>query len=404
MRFLLINQFFVPDAAPTGQLLAHTAQALAEQGHSVRVICARAPYATGGSHDSQIPGVDVQRLACASFGHGAAARLVSYASFYAGVLRHALCGPRPDVVFTLTTPPLLSLAGALAQRLRGAQHVIWEMDLYPDVAVALAVLAQGSFVERAIGALADFSRRHSDGVIVLGPCMRDRLLARGIPPGKLRVAENWVDGALFSPRPFPPHSPLAILYSGNFGLAHDADTIAGAMARLGDPARFRFVFAGGGPRRAALQARCRAQGMGNVSFIPYQDHENLDRHFGSCHAGLVTQNPATCGALVPSKTYAFLAAGRPFIFIGPRGSTAARLVGRHACGWQIDAGDVPALESLLNLLAARPDMVRAAGARARRAFLSSYDRPAGVSRILEILTAPRPEAEPAMTSVPATSL
>jgi len=394
----------VPDAAPTAQLLAHTAQALAEEGHSVQVICARAPYAAGGARDSAIPGVSVHRLACASFKHGHAARLVSYASFYAGVLRHALCGPRPDVVLTLTTPPLLSLAGALARRLRGAQHVIWEMDLYPDVAVALSVLPPGSFLERAIGSIADFSRRHSDGVIVLGPCMRDRLLARGIPAAKLSVAENWVDGSLFPPRPFPPQFPLAILYSGNFGLAHDADTIAGAMARLGDPARFRFVFAGGGPRRAALETRCRAQGMGNVSFLPYQDPEDLARHFGSCHAGLVTQNPATCGALVPSKTYAFLAAGRPFVFIGPRGSTAARLVERHGCGWHIDAGDVPALESLLNLLAARPDMVRAAGARARQAFLDSYDRPSGVARILRILTAAGAQAEPAMTSVPAASL
>jgi glycosyltransferase involved in cell wall biosynthesis len=271
--------------------------------------------------------------------------------------------------------------------LRGAQHLIWEMDLYPDVAVAVGVFAPGCLLDRVVGALADFSHRVADGVIALGPCMADRLAVRRIPGEKTYVVENWVDSTKIAPRPAPVNLPLVVLYSGNLGLAHDVDTIAGAMVQLADPAHFRFVFAGGGARRPALEARCQADGIRNACFLPYQEGGRLTEHFGSCHVGLVTQNPETCGVVVPSKTYAFLAAGRPIIFVGPAQATSARIIERERCGWRIQPGDVSSLVSLLKELASELEIARLAGDRSRRALLKSYDLPAGVSRIVRIVTA-----------------
>jgi hypothetical protein len=49
MRVLLLNQFFWPDTAPTGQLLTDLARYLAEQGHEVTAICDASNY---GEHDA----------------------------------------------------------------------------------------------------------------------------------------------------------------------------------------------------------------------------------------------------------------------------------------------------------------------------------------------------------------
>ena len=384
MNFLLLNQFFPPDDAPTGQLLADVARALAAEGHSVTVVCSRTVYA-GGSANLELPGVEVQRLRTTSFGHGHTAKLAAYASFYAGAAWRALFGPRPDVILTLTTPPLLSLAGSFVKLLRGTQHFIWEMDVYPDIAVDLGLFRRGMIPDRLVGALADFSLRRCDGVIALGPCMRDRLLARGIPDAQVAVAENWADGSIVSPRPFPPNLPLTLLYSGNLGRAHDVDTIAETMESLGNSARFRFVFAGGGPRRDRLAARCKAADVTNAFFLPYQDRHRLGEHLGSCHVGLVTQRAATCGSVVPSKIYPLMAAGRPFIYIGPAEATPARNIARFGCGWRIEPGDSAALTDLLNLLAGQPELTHLAGERARAAFLEHYNLEVGVRRILQAL-------------------
>ncbi len=327
MRLLLINQFFAPDPAPTGQLLADVARALLQDGHSVSVICGRGMYERcDAAGDHGLGAINIRRVGFGrSFSRSYASRLWSYACFFLAALRCVMFGRRPDVVLTLTTPPLLPLTGTVARLVRGSRHVIWEMDMYPDVAVAVGLFsAKGSF-DRAIGALADLARQWANRLIALGPCTRERLAARGVSLAKVTVAHNWADGRLISPRPFPQLLPLILLYSGNLGRAHDSETIGQAMSSLGNQRRFQFIFAGGGSGRAELEMACKASRVANARFLPYQDHNALADHLGRCHVGLITQKASTCGAVVPSKTYGLMAAGRPFIFIGPRKATPARL-------------------------------------------------------------------------------
>jgi colanic acid biosynthesis glycosyl transferase WcaI len=387
VKLLLLNQFFAPDPAPTGQLAADLARHLAAQGHSVTVVCARPSYAGPSLHTGDLEAIRVLHTPAFPFSHSRAARLASWLSFYAGAAWRGLRA-RPDLVLTLTTPPLLPLIGTLLKKLRKSHHFIWEMDVYPDVAVALGVLRPRSLLTRATGALADYSRRHADGIIALGPCMRERLIARGIPAWKIHVADNWADGSQIRPRPLPKTPPFTILYSGNLGLAHDIETIATTMRRLASDGSVRFVFAGAGSRRKALEDLCHASQITNVSFLGYQQASRLCDHLAACHIGLVTQNPACLGAVVPSKVYALMAAARPILFIGPRDATSALNIKRFRCGWQIDPGDVEGLVSLIRLLAADPALIRQAGDRARQAFLDHYDLPIGVERICSILGLP----------------
>jgi glycosyltransferase involved in cell wall biosynthesis len=260
------------------------------------------------------------------------------------------------------------------------------MDVYPDVAVALGTFAPSGPLDRLVGILADLSRRQADSVIALGPCMGKRLSDRKIPLSKISVVHNWVDGQLISPRPFPPPSPLVVLYSGNLGRAHDIATIGEAMTVLTDSERFQFVFAGGGAGRAELEDGCRSRRATNAQFLTYQESDALPDHLGRCHIGLITQISSTCGTVVPSKTYGLMAAGRPFIFIGPREATPAQLIEMHKCGWHVEPGDSAGLVALLALLAENPHLIQEAGDRGRRAFLMSYDLPIGLAHILQVLT------------------
>ena len=340
MRFLLINQFFAPDPAPTGQLLADVARALVTAGHSVQVVCGGASYVVcdaAGDHGLDL--VDVRRVGRTPFRSGLLSRIGSYVLFLMIAVRYAAFDKRADVVLTLTTPPLLSLAGTLAKLLRGSRHVMWEMDVYPDIAVALGVIAPGGILDRTVGGLADLSRRQADKIIVLGSCMSNRLANRGIPLAKLAIAQNWVDGRRISPRRFPDPVPLVLLYSGNLGRAHDTATLGEAMRTLSAANDFNFVFAGAGEGYAELKAACESRHAASVQFLPYQDGHLLADHLGTCHIGLVTQRASTCGAVVPSKTYGLMAAGRPFIFIGPAEATPAQLIRTYQCGWHVAPGD-----------------------------------------------------------------
>lgn len=382
MRVLLINQFFWPDTAATGQLLTDVAREIDPESHAVTVLCGKAVY---GAVDSVSP-PPVKMVQCAglAFSRGKFGRVVSYAAFLVGAMAQGIRSPKPDVVLTLTTPPLISLVGTLLKRVRGARHFIWEMDVYPDIAVDLKVLKQNSIVTRLVGVLADVPRKRADGIIALGEDMKARLVVRGIPAEKIIVAENWADGEEIVPGPFSD-GPLVVHYSGTFGLAHEERTIALAMRALRNDERFRFVFVGGGARRGPLEEYCQREGIRNAEFRTYASRSELSRSFAEGHVGLVTQIPETEGSVVPSKSYGIMAAGRPMLYVGPRTATPARLLARHNCGWRIEPGNPEAMVRLLLRLEQDRGLAREAGARARTAFEQYYDRPIGVARILSIL-------------------
>ena len=382
MQLLFINQFFWPDTAATGQFLTDVAREIDPASHAVTLLCGKSVY---GAIDSiSPPPVKIVQCADLAFSRGKFGRVLSYASFFLGAMVQGIRSPKPAVVLTLTTPPLISLVGTLLKSLRGARHFIWEMDVYPDIAVDLNVLPPRSIVTRLVGFLADLPRKRADAIIALGDDMKARLVARGIPAARIIVAENWADGDEITPAPFPD-GPLIVHYSGTFGLAHEERTITLTMKQLRNDDRFRFVFVGGGARRAPLEEFCRREGIQNAEFRPYASRSELSTSLAEGHVGLVTQIPETEGSVVPSKSYGIMAAGRPMLYVGSRTATPARLLARHECGWRIEPGNPDAMVRLLLRLEQDRGLVREAGARARIAFEQYYDRPIGVGRILSIL-------------------
>lgn len=389
MRIVFLNQFFWPDTAATGQLMADVCRAIAAQEGEPIAICGGSDY--GVQDTIAPPPARVLRSSLVPFSRSPLLRLLSYGSYVAGSVWNSYRIKRPDVVVTMTTPPLLSVLGRMIKLTRGCQHYIWEMDIYPDIAVDLEVLHRDSIVAGLIGFLADWSRRNADGIIALGDDMKARLIARGIPEDRIYVAENWADGSEIAPQSFP-EGPFVVHYSGNFGLAHDVETIAGAMDRLRNDSRFSFVFAGGGPRREYLKNYCKEHGIENVTFRPYCTRRELGSSLAEGHVGLVTQLPQTSGSVVPSKIYGIMAAGRPLLYIGPPDTTAAQKIERYDCGWRVDPGDIDGLVHLLYRLQADQDSVRKAGQRGREAFEQHHDLPIAVQRIINFLGLSQPDA------------
>ena len=387
MKILFINQFFWPDSSATSQQLTDLASGLAERGNQVTVLCGEGGYANVRA-GAVPPPVDVIRVKALPFSKSKITRLASYLSFYLAAFARGLTAPKADVVVSLTTPPLISLLGSAIKMLRGSRHFIWEQDIYPDVAIDLEYIRKGGAADRVTGWLADFSRRHADGIIALGECMKQRLVLRGIAAGKISIAENWASAEAITPmqRPGDPNE-LVLLYSGNLGLAHDVDTIAGAMKNLRDDRRFRFLFVGSGGKRKQLQEFCEANGISSLEMRGYVSRDKLSEGLAAGDIGLVTQSNVCWGTVVPSKVYGILAAGRPVLFIGPKAATPRLVIDRHDCGWQVEPGDVEGLTALLKRLAENPQLVREPGARARQALLDYYDLPQSIDRIAAILKA-----------------
>jgi colanic acid biosynthesis glycosyl transferase WcaI len=397
MRVIILNQFFYPDHSATSQLMTELAESLVERGVQVTALSGRGRY-NGGEKlppRESYRGVAIERAWATSFGkRTTAARLSDYLSFYLGSSWRLILLPRHDIVMALTTPPLIALVALLIGRLRGMRVVALLQDVYPDVAVALGAIDSRSSFTRALKRLNRFVLRRVDRTIVLGECMRDRVAPKaGAPPSnRIAVIHNWADGSEIKPlenghNPFSAQHELAglfvVLFSGNLGLVNDFATVLEAARLLADRLDILFLFVGEGSRACEIESFTERHGLRNIRTLPYQPRDNLRYSLAAGHASLVTLAEGLAGLSVPSKTYAALAAGRPILFVGDRGSSIASLVSENGCGAVVEPGDSDRLARIIVAWAASPELLAEMGRAARSLFISRFDRPRAVSAYME---------------------
>ncbi|MBN1555654.1 MAG: glycosyltransferase family 4 protein [Phycisphaerae bacterium] len=391
MNILLVNQFFPPDVAATGQLLADLADGLVRRGHEVHVLCSQRAYGGGGEMfpaESSRNGAHVHRVSATGFGRsGFVGRIVDYLSFYILATRRAMRLGRMDACVCLTTPPFIALVGCLLRRRRRTKLILWTMDLYPEIAAALGALKANSRLYRR---LADVARRvyqAADAVISLGEVMTDRLRHAGARKDRISTVHNWVPGESVSYHPSKDSSTVTLLYSGNLGLGHELETALQAVAKLTDAKNLRVRFVGNGKLRARLQTMVQEMKLTNVEFAPPCPLSELSANLASGDIHLVSQRPGTEGLLVPSKLYGVLAAGRAVLYIGPDDTEAARIVRQSGAGQCVPPGDAAGAADALREMLADADARRRMGAAAREYYESHFGRDRSVGRIIDAVEA-----------------
>jgi glycosyltransferase involved in cell wall biosynthesis len=385
---LFVNQHYWPDVAATGQVLSDLAEFLVAAGFEVGVLCSRGGY-EGGKVDAPKReirrGVRVTRVPSPGFGRRShRGRFLDYGAFLAQVAARLAWGRKWDLVVLLTTPSMLPVSGWIAGRLRGRPYAIWSMDVHPEIEIALGILPAA--VSRFLGPFDRASHARAEFVVALGSCMRERLISKGVAAARLRTIPVWSRADELWPVDRVENRLAAelgigdefiVMYSGNAGLAHRFDEVLDAIGRLeGDPG-FAFVFVGGGPRKPEILAR--ANGTRNFRYLEYQPRGELVGSLSLGDVHLLTLRGDMAGLVVPVKLYGIMAAGRPVVMVGPRGSESARTIEREGIGHVIDPDELGAaatdrLVEVLRGLRADPGGRRRMGERARAAFLERYER------------------------------
>ncbi len=320
--------------------------------------------------------------------------------FYLQVIWFVCVEPADGTVF-LTTPPLLSVAGWIGRRLRGARYAIWSMDLHPDAELAAGMLRPDGFSGRVLTWLNDRGYRAADFVIDLGPYMQRRILAKGVAPERVCTVPVWgaapglvsvgcerSAGAKALRAYWGVSNQCVVMYSGNAGIVHDFDAVLRAIEKLTDDPSIYFVFIGGGPRRAEIEAFVRSHEIRNFAYYPYVPRERVADALAAGDVHLITLLPAFVGIAVPGKLYGIMAAARPALFVGPAACESADAIRAADGGVVIDPADGAAAERIVAAIRRwrdDPSGARSAGARAFAAYVRDYQREPNCQAFAQVL-------------------
>lgn len=370
---------------------------LIEKGYEVEVLISRAQYRASRDQDWIRPEIKITWVPC--FGLkpqgiiGKASIMLIYmvwGAFY------TLFGPRVEKNIFLTQPPLFAFWGYVLRRLRKQSHIQIVMDIYPDLAIAMGVLKKRSPLTRLSQKISYFTLRHADNLIVIGRCMREKLIDIGVNPERITIIPNWsnaqaIQSLSHSDNPFRTQNgwkdKFVVVFAGNVGIPQYFDDMLEVCYHFRNHSDFIFAVIGDGYQKAKIEEYKTEHQLENIMLLPFQSPSEQtyflsagDLHFISLRAGIE-------GLAVPSKTYSIMAAGRPIIYQGNPKGEIAQLVKEENIGVVIEPGNPDALQSAILRYLENPALGLQQGERAHSLSENSYGYGTICNRYLATLNA-----------------
>ncbi|NET50466.1 MAG: glycosyltransferase family 4 protein [Merismopedia sp. SIO2A8] len=398
IKVLILNQFFPPDFAATGQLIEELAKQLAQQELKIDVFTGQPGYAfkqNAAPAREYSDGVLIRRSRMSHIwlqrirGKAASGVIFCLRSF---VYLFKTCFLRLrrqyDVVLVTTAPPFMPIVAYLAYRLLGIPYVCVLYDLYPDIATQLGVIPPNHWITRLWHRLNQSIWTSAQQIIVLSDSMKERVIANcpDLPASNISVIHSWADPNHIQPR--PKHSNwfarehelvhrFTVLYSGNMGRCHDIETIVDAMQYLKHEP-IQFVFIGGGAKQPMLEKQVATLGLANVRFLPYQSKEDLPFSLTACDLALVSVSEEMGELVAPSKLYSALASGRPIAAICSPNSYLNPLIATAGCGATFANGQGKKLADYIAYLNSDRTMAKRLGAAGRQ-YMETHFTPTKIA-------------------------
>jgi colanic acid biosynthesis glycosyl transferase WcaI len=341
---LVLNQYYKPGVEATANLLAELCEGLAEE-YQITVVTGRLTPYPDLPTDEMINGVRVIRTRSTAYDRSHLHRRASnYLTYMADSLYRSLRLPRPDLVLTLTDPPMIGDIGLVVARRFKVPLLVVSEDVFPEIAVELKRLEHPILV-RFLRELVSLYLRRADHVVAIGETMRLRLQEKGASPNRISVIENWVDTSRIVPRSKDTAwardhdiaDRFVVMHSGNIGHVNDLVTLIRAATFLRDLPNLRIVVIGFGALQNLVRDVAKRLDV-EVVFLDYQPREVLSESLSSADLHYVGLARGLSGFVVPSRAYGIMAAGRPMLVSADEDSETVRIVRDHDCGIVVPPG------------------------------------------------------------------
>ncbi len=386
---LILCQYFYPEPISSATLPTELAKDLKSKGLSVDVLCGypTAYKGQGLKQKESINGITVQRLRYVQLDDNyRLGRLVNFLSFS---LSMVLKIPRMwtyKCIVVYSNPPVLPFVPYLVNRVAGTPFVFVVFDVYPDVALLVGAIREGSVIHRIMSFINSKVYASAAAVITLGNEMKQYLIDSGIAvnPKTMHVIPNWFSASIDDAEKVKAWEflqlrrqwPFIVLYGGNMGTCQDMDTILRGLYLLRNDPDILFVFAGHGNKVGLVKEYIHNNEISNVrvyGFLPHDVYADALRISDVC---LVSLERSAEGLGVPSKTYGYLAAGKPVLAIMSSDTDIVRDLRAYGAGAAVPQGDSEGLASKLLQWKQDPDLLARMGISARELSDARYRRSA----------------------------
>lgn len=390
MRILIHTDEYLPSPGPCANRMKVFAQVLSQKGHQVQVLASAANKALGPA--PQVPYQIRYSFAFRIGNKSTLMRLMNNASFALSSFFASLFMGKADVVITTSPPPLISIAGYLIAKAKGAKLVYDIRDIWPDVAVEMGSFPKDSFYARVFGHIARFMYKRADLVTTVSKgkvqSLDKKMDAFG-RPGRVMLVSNGFDvNTLGLPEDkeiqdrYKIREHFTCVYIGNIGLAQGLDTMLD-LARDTRQQDAQFLVFGDGADRPRLQERANREGLANVHFCGMLEQVRVPSVLQAAKVSYIPLKSASMQDSIPTKLYEALGLGCPVLLLAQ--GDASRLLAETGLGESVSPEDAHLLPQTFDAMRDNYQQMMSHQKMAMQIIRDRYSRQAEVQKLEKAL-------------------
>lgn len=385
---LIMCQYFYPEYVSSAVLPTELAVDLVSNGWSVDVLAGYPYEYVVMDHickKEKYKGVNIKRLRYLGLDkHRVSGRLLSYITLMLAYIMRIPLMFRYRCIIVYSNPPVLPVIPTIISKLYDTRLIFVAFDVYPDAAIVHGAISEDSFMAKLMRKINRTVYGQAKKVVALGSEMKNYLVRNQFTsdPNRIVVIPNWFSGEelvghIVKNREFKDLRkkwPFIVLYSGNMGSLQDIDTILESMLFFKNRDDILFIFSGHGNKKAFVEDFVTSNNIKNAiiyGFLLGTDYLDMLTIADLC---LVSLSLGIEGLGVPSKTYGYLAAGKPIAAIMSSQTDIVIQISKYSAGVHINPGDIQELVKRLSVYMSDTELLKTHGGNARTLFERFYTR------------------------------
>jgi glycosyltransferase involved in cell wall biosynthesis len=263
---------------------------------------------------------------------------------------------RKDSVLITTNPSFLIITIALLKKIKGFNLEILVHDVFPENLVPAGLVKKDSFIYNSLSKIYNNSYRKADRIIVLGEDMKNLLKQKISPINiKIDIIPNWSDNNIYPVQDFniseylgiDVNNKIVLGFAGNLGRVQGVLEFIDLVSKAQN-SNLVMVIIGDGALKAVLKDKIK--NLRNIYYLGPKERGEQNLFINACHVGIVTLLNGMKGLGVPSKTYNLMAAAKPLLYIGDKGSEIDNYIKEYDCGWSFSWENESEILALLKSL------------------------------------------------------
>lgn len=324
MKILIVSQYFWPEYFRVNDLVSE----LKSKDIEIEILTSYPNYPGGKvfkdfkkdpNKYSIYNGCKIYRVPQISRGKGTLTKLtLNYISFVISSLFFSLFYLRKknyDYVFTFATSPIIvAITSILISKINNSKHILWVLDLWPNVLDDLNIFKKGNFIYNLCESLVKYIYKNTFLILCQSLTYKRKINSLNenfkektfyfpswpeeVKEQKEKITINNVD-KIFS------KDKYNLLFTGNIGDAQNFGLIL-ELVKISNN-KINWIIAGKGRRFDVLEKSKRENNLDNLKLLGLLKFEELQRYVKYADALLITLKPGDAfDATIPGKFQTYL--------------------------------------------------------------------------------------------------